>query len=41
MLKKITLKVLKKSFFIGGWSTISIVLLIHFFYYGVFPSSET
>lgn len=40
MLKRITLKVIKRSFFISWWSMIAAVLMIHFVYYGVFPSNE-
>ena len=40
-MKKIFFKAAKRSAFVGWWSMISMILLIHFFYYGDFPSTET
>ncbi len=40
-MKNLAIRLFKKTFFVSWWSLIAAILLMHFFYYGAFPTEET
>jgi hypothetical protein len=40
-MKNIFFKIAKRSVLVSWWSILAAVLLLHFCYYGVFPSNST